>query len=51
MMSASPISGSPSKYLKEERMSPNAVAARYPVPGEYRGSVPNQKQQGGPNKK
>ena len=51
MVSAVPISGSPSKYVKEERVSPNSVAARYRVPTEYLGSVPNQKQQSGPNKK
>lgn len=51
MMSALPVSGPPSKSVKEERVSPNAVAARSSVPSEYLGSVPNQEQQGGPNKK
>jgi hypothetical protein len=44
MMSVVPVSLSPGK-------SPNAVAARWPVPPEYLGSVPNQEQQGGHHKK
>jgi hypothetical protein len=48
MLSALPVSGSPSK---EERVLPNTVAARWPVPPEYLASVPDQERQGGPHKK
>ncbi len=51
MMSAVPVSGSPSQYVKDERVSPNAVAGRGPVPPECLGSVPNQEQQRSRNKK
>jgi hypothetical protein len=50
MTSAVPVSGSTSKYVKEGCVSPNAVAARWPVPPEYLCDVANQQQQGGPNK-